>query len=473
MRRRKGLRFLYTAADRAVCFAEKTGGSLAQTERLFFFFVKIVFFFAFRWYNSRIILIRRNKMNGLTKFGYRVFQKSMWVAMWFLPWHQNKGTLSGAGSIKQLPKWIKEKEGCTSALIVTDGGLYKLGIADPIKEAFEKEGMKAVIYHDVVPNPTITNIEDGLRIYKENNCDVIIALGGGSPMDCAKGIGARVMLPKKSVPQLKGVLKVTLGKPFGKLPPLVAIPTTSGTGSEATLAAVISNPDTHEKYPINDPKIIPRYIVMDPELTIGLPPHITSTTGMDALTHAVEGYIGGENTAQTKKDSVEAVQLIHKYLKEAYDHGDNLEARNKMQYASFIAGRAFTRSYVGYVHAIAHTLGGHYGVPHGLANAVILPYVLEAYGKSAHKKLARLADCIGIQGKDDAEKANAFIQWIKDMNSSMNIPDKIRAKDGSQLIKEEDLADCITKALHEANPLYPCPQIWDRKEVEAIFRKIM
>ena len=197
-------------------------------------------------------------MNGLTKFGYRVFQKSMWVAMWFLPWHQNKGTLSGAGSIKQLPKWIKEKEGCTSALIVTDGGLYKLGIADPIKEAFEKEGMKAVIYHDVVPNPTITNIEDGLRIYKENNCDVIIALGGGSPMDCAKGIGARVMLPKKSVPQLKGVLKVTLGKPFGKLPPLVAIPTTSGTGSEATLAAVISNPDTHEKYPINDPKIIPR-----------------------------------------------------------------------------------------------------------------------------------------------------------------------------------------------------------------------
>ena len=191
------------------------------------------------------------------------------------------------------------------------------------------------------------------------------------------------------------------------------------------------------------------------------------------MTHAVEGYIGGENTAQTKKDSVEAVQLIHKYLKEAYDHGDNLEARNKMQYASFIAGRAFTRSYVGYVHAIAHTLGGHYGVPHGLANAVILPYVLEAYGKSAHKKLARLADCIGIQGKDDAEKANAFIQWIRDMNSSMNIPDKIRAKDGSQLIKEEDLADCITKALNEANPLYPCPQIWDRKEVEAIFRKIM
>lgn len=412
-------------------------------------------------------------MNVFTKIGYRIFQKSMWVVMWFLPWKQNKGILSGPGSIKQLPKWIKQKEGSKSALIVTDGGLYKLGIADPIKQAFEDEGIKAVVYHDVVPNPTLDNIEEGYKMYKDNDCDLIVALGGGSPMDCAKGIGARVMLPKKSIPQFKGPMMITLSKPFGKLPPIVAIPTTSGTGSEATLAAVISNPETHEKYPVNDTKIIPRYIVMDPELTIGLPPHITSTTGMDALTHAVEGYIGGENTPQTKRDSIEAVQLIHKYLKVAYDNGTDLEARNKMQYASYIAGRAFTRSYVGYVHAVAHTLGGHYGVPHGLANAVILPYVLEAYGKSAHKKLAKLADCIGLQGANNAEKANAFIAWIREMNASMNIPDKIRAKDGSTLIKEEDLDDCIAKALHEANPLYPCPAIWGKKEIEAIFRKIM
>ena len=384
----------------------------------------------------------------------------------------NQTSYHGAGAIQEIANEAKA-HGFKKAFVCSDPDLVKFKVTAKVTDILTANGLDYELYSDIKANPTIQNVQHGVEAFKASGADYLIAIGGGSPMDCAKGIGARVMLPKKSVPQLKGVLKVTLGKPFGKLPPLVAIPTTSGTGSEATLAAVISNPDTHEKYPINDPKIIPRYIVMDPELTIGLPPHITSTTGMDALTHAVEGYIGGENTAQTKKDSVEAVQLIHKYLKEAYDHGDNLEARNKMQYASFIAGRAFTRSYVGYVHAIAHTLGGHYGVPHGLANAVILPYVLEAYGKSAHKKLARLADCIGIQGKDDAEKANAFIQWIRDMNSSMNIPDKIRAKDGSQLIKEEDLADCITKALHEANPLYPCPQIWDRKEVEAIFRKIM
>lgn len=410
-------------------------------------------------------------MNGLVKAGCRIFQKTMWVSMWFLPWGQNKGTLSGAGSIKQLPKFLKDK-GLTSALIVTDGGLYKLGMADPIKEAFEKEGMKAVIFHDVVPNPTIQNIEDGLKIYKENNCDFIVALGGGSPMDCAKGIGARVARPRKSVPKMKGILKITLSG-FSKLPPLVAVPTTSGTGSEATLAAVISNPETHEKYPINDTKLIPRYVVLDPELTIGLPPHITSTTGMDALTHAVEAYIGGENTSATKEDSIKAVQFINEYLKKAYDNGTDLEARNKMQLAAYLAGKAFTRAYVGYVHAVAHTLGGYYGVPHGLANSVILPYVLEAYGAKAYKKLAQLADCIGIKGNGDEAKAKAFIKWIRDLNASMNIPDKIRAKDGGQLIQEKDLPQMITNALKEANPLYPCPVIWGREEVEAIYRVIM
>lgn len=406
-------------------------------------------------------------MNALKTVGCRIFQKTMWCAMWFLPWNQNKGTLSGAGSVKELPKFLKDK-GFKSILIVTDGGLFKLGMADPILAACEKEGMKGVVYHDVVPNPTINNIEDGLKMYHDNACDVIVALGGGSAMDCAKGIGARVARPKKSIPQMKGVLKV-----MKKLPPLVAIPTTSGTGSEATLAAVISNPETHEKYPINDPMLIPRYVVMDPELTIGLPPHITSTTGVDALTHAVEAYIGGENTAQTKKDAIEAVQLINKYLKKAYDDGKDLEARNEMQRAAYLAGKAFTRAYVGYVHAVAHTLGGEYGVPHGLANAVILPYVLKAYGKSAHKKLAQLADCIGIKGNTREEKANAFIKWIEDLNASMNIPTKILSREGTQLIEEERLPKMIEHARQEANPLYPCPQVWGNKEIEAIYRQIM
>lgn len=417
-----------------------------------------------------LIRIRRETMNIFTKMGCRIFQQSMRLAMFLLPWNQCKKTLSGPGSISQLPKFLKDN-GFKSILIVTDGFLFSSGKADPIMAACEAEGMKSCCYHDVVPNPTIQNIEDGLKMYYDNNCDAIVALGGGSAMDCAKGIGARVACPKKSVPQMKGVLKIMITG--HKLPPLVAIPTTSGTGSEATLAAVISNPETHEKYPINDPFLIPRYVVMDPELTKSLPPHLTSTTGMDALTHAVEAYIGGENTRQTKKEAVEAVQLIHKYLKQAYDHGDDLEARVQMQKAAYLAGKAFTRAYVGYVHAVAHTLGGEYGVPHGLANAVILPHVLKAYGKSAHKKLAELADCINLGGNTKEEKANLFIKWIEDMNAAMNIPTKILSRDGGKLIEEERLPRMIAHAYAEANPLYPCPQVWGKKEIEAIYREIM
>ena len=409
-------------------------------------------------------------MNVFTKIGCRIFQQTMRVAMFLLPWNQCKKTLSGPGSISELPKFLKD-QGFKSVLIVTDGFLFSNGKADPIMQACQEQGMKSCCYHDVVPNPTIQNIEEGLKMYNENGCDVIVALGGGSAMDCAKGIGARVACPKKSVPQMKGVLKIMITG--HKLPPLVAIPTTSGTGSEATLAAVISNPETHEKYPINDPFLIPRYVVMDPELTKSLPPHLTSTTGMDALTHAVEAYIGGENTRQTKKEAIEAVQLIHKYLKQAYDHGDDLEARVEMQKAAYLAGKAFTRAYVGYVHAVAHTLGGEYGVPHGLANAVILPHVLRAYGKSAHKKLAQLADCIGIKGANNAEKAKNFIQWIDDMNAAMNIPTKIMSRDGGKLIEEERLPRMIDHAYAEANPLYPCPQVWGKKEIEKIYREIM
>ena len=409
-------------------------------------------------------------MNVFYKAYCRCFQQVMRVVECFLPWGQCKNILSGAGSVKELPKFLKE-QGFKSILIVTDGGLFKLGMADPILAACEEEGMKACCYHDVVPNPTIGNIEEGLAMYKENECDAIVALGGGSAMDCAKGIGARVACPKKSVPKMKGVVKIMLTGHH--LPPLVAIPTTSGTGSEATLAAVISNPETHEKYPINDPFLIPRYVVMDPELTKSLPPHITSTTGVDALTHAVEAYIGSENTPSTKKQAVEAVQLIHKYLKQAYDHGDDLEARNEMQKAAYLAGKAFTRAYVGYVHAVAHTLGGEYGVPHGLANAVILPYVLKAYGKSAHKKLAKLADAINLGGNTREEKANLFIKWIEDLNASMNIPTKIMSREGGPLIEEERLPRMIDHAFAEANPLYPCPQVWGKKEIEAIYRQIM
>lgn len=402
-------------------------------------------------------------MNIFSKMHCRLYQRIMYCASALLPWRVPE-QLSGEGSLAELPKFIKSK-GWKSALVVSDEMLVKLGLVTPLLEGMEKEGIKAVLFDKVIPNPTITNVEDGLAIYKKNECDHIIALGGGSVIDCAKIIAARVVKPKQSVQKMKGLLKV--GK---KLPPFVAIPTTSGTGSEATLAAVISNPETHEKYPINDTHLIPTYAVMDPLLTIGLPKPITSTTGMDALTHAVEAYIGSENTKKTKKYAIEATQLIFKYIKRAYDQGDDKEARNMMQKASLLAGMAFTRAYVGYVHAVAHTLGGFYGVPHGLANAVILPHVLQAYGKKAHKKLAQLADAVGISGATKTEKATKFIEAIRELNKSMDIPEKI---EGKFKIKEEDIPLMVKRALAEGNPLYPVPVLWGKKEIEKIYRIIM
>lgn len=402
-------------------------------------------------------------MNIFSKAYCRIFQVAMFGAMQLLPWRQPE-QISGEGSLAKLPAFCKEK-GFKHALLVTDSMLMKLGMADSLIENMKKEGLEISIYDQVVPNPTITNIEDGLKIYKESGCDFIIALGGGSSMDCGKGVAARVARPKKTIPQMKGQLKV-----IKKLPPLIAVPTTSGTGSEATVAAVISNPVTHEKYAINDTALIPHYAVMDPLLTVGLPKPITSTTGLDALTHAVEGYIGRSNTAFTKKGSIESTKLIFKYLERAYNDGKDLEARNMMQQASFIAGTAFTRSYVGYVHAMAHTLGGFYGVPHGLANAIILPYVLEAYGKSAYKKLAQLADAVGIKGNSNEEKAKAFIAEIKAMNKRMDIPDKI---EGKWHIDEKDIPQMVKRALKEANPLYPVPVLWGKEELTAMFKKIM
>ncbi len=402
-------------------------------------------------------------MNIFFKAYCRIYQRVMYVAEFFLPWREPE-QLSGDGSLLKLPAFAKSK-GWKSSLIVTDSMLMGLGMVTPLIEGLKAEGIAVQVYDKVVPNPTITNIEEGLKIYKDNNCDNIIAFGGGSPMDCAKGIGARVARPNKPISKMKGVLKV-----MKKLPPLIAIPTTSGTGSEATLAAVISNPDTHEKYPINDPVLIPHYAVMDPTLTKGLPKPITSTTGIDALTHAVEAYIGSENTAKTKRDAIEATQLIFKYLVRAYDDGGDMEARSKMQRASFLAGMAFTRAYVGYVHAMAHTLGGFYGVPHGLANSIILPHVLEAYGEKAHKKLAQLADAVGIEGKDDAEKAGKFIQAIRDMNKHMDIPEKV---EGKWQIQEKDIPTMVKRASKEANPLYPVPVLWGEEELTAMFKKIM
>ncbi len=390
----------------------------------------------------------------------RTYQKTFKVVSSVLDWSEPE-LLKGPGAVKKLPALVKEK-GVGNVLVVTDGGLMKLHLLDGMLESLKENGIKVTVYDGTQPNPTIDNIEEALKLYKDNGCEAIIAFGGGSPMDCAKACGARVARPNTPVEKMRGVLKV-----IKKLPLLFAVPTTAGTGSETTLAAVVSNPRTHEKYAINDPVLRPKYAVLDPELTVGLPPHITSTTGIDALTHAVEAYIGHSNTKGTTIAAEKATKLIFDNILTVYNDGKNIQARENMLVASYYAGVAFTRAYVGYVHAIAHNLGGIYGTPHGLANAVVLPYVLEYYGETAYAPLAKLAVIAGLKtnGLTTEEKAKLFIEKIKELNAAMNIPSKLP-------IKEEDIPTIAKRALKEGNPLYPVPKIMDYDDCVAVIRQI-
>lgn len=396
----------------------------------------------------------------LKKCWYRIYQGAFKLAMNFLDWSEPH-LLEGKGSVLRLPEFIKSK-GINKVLVVTDKGLMGLHLLDPMFEKLTEAGVEYVVYDGVQPNPTIPEIEEAREMYIKNGCEGFIAFGGGSSMDCAKVAAARVVKPNQTVRKMRGYLKV-----LKKLPPFFAVPTTAGTGSETTVAAVVTDPETHEKNAVNDICLRPKFAVLDPELTVGLPPHITSTTGMDALTHAVEAYIGRSNTKQTRAQAEEATKLIFDNIEKAYQDGKDYTARANMLKGSYLAGCAFTRAYVGYVHAIAHNLGGLYGTPHGLANAVILPYVLEWYGSKIYPQLAKLADVVGISGNSQADKAVKFIEAIKKLNADMNIPDKF------DMIKEEDLPTLITRALKEGNPGYPVPVIMDYKDMESVIRRFM
>lgn len=395
----------------------------------------------------------------LKKIWYRVFQFVLTSAMYLMPWRQPE-LITGPGSIKQLPAFIRKK-GLSHVLIVTDAVLHRIGLLNSLFAACDEAGLTYTLFDGAEPNPSIENIEDARKLYVDNKCQGIIAFGGGSSMDCAKAAGARVAKPRQSVAQMGGTLRV-----LKRIPTIFAVPTTAGTGSETTIAAVVTDRATHHKYAIQDLCLIPRYAVLDPELTIGLPPHITSTTGMDALTHAVEAYTNLFAPKSTDRLAEQAVQLIFDNLEKVYKDGTDLNARYNMQLASFYGGAAFTRACVGYVHGVAHTLGGLYGTPHGLANAVILPYVMENFGPAVYHKLARLAEIVHIQGKDDEEKAKAFILEIRRMNKDMKIQDKF------DFIQDADVPQMIKWAMKEANPIYPVPVLWHEPEFQALIARI-
>lgn len=397
-------------------------------------------------------------MNPLKKAFCRVFQIVFRLILPILPYREPEIIHSCA----DLGSVLHEKN-IKSVLIITDKGIIANGLTNPLESVLRENKVSFTIYDAVRQNPTVTNVEEALLCYQQSHCDCLIAIGGGSSMDCAKAVGARIAYPKKSVGQMKGILRV-----LSKLPPLIAIPTTAGTGSEVTLAAVITDDRIQHKYALMSFPLIPHYAVLDPSLTASLPPHLTATTGMDALTHAVEAYIGRSTTKETRALALEVTSLVFNNIEQAYIDGSNQIARENMLQAAYKAGISFSISYVGYIHAVAHSLGGQYGTPHGLANAVIMPYVLKAYGKSAHKKLHQLGIAGGICDANGShqEGAEKFICAIENLNEKMGVPKKISG------IQEEDIPAMARHAEKEANPLYPVPKLMTKKELASFYYQI-
>ena len=395
-------------------------------------------------------------MNELRKLYCRCFQIAFRVALPLLPYRDPVILNSFTG----VPAILEQKSLCRP-LLVTDASIRSLGLTAELEQLLEHAGKPAVIYDGTQQNPTTQMVLDAWNLYRAHQCDCIISFGGGSPMDCAKAVGASVARPGKPLKQMAGILKVRR-----KIPTLIAVPTTAGTGSETTLAAVIVGSETRHKYVINDFSLIPSYAVLDSSVVHTLPFSVAAATGMDALTHAVEAYIGRSTTRHTRADAQEAVRLVFANIQQAAAHTSS-EAESAMLTAAHLAGRAFTRSYVGYIHAVSHSLSGKYNLPHGQTNATLLPIVLELYGSAVYPKLAQLAVCAGMGQPSEGNEtlARRFIQEIYALNQKLGIPNRLEG------IVDGDIPQLAAYADREANPLYPVPVLWDRKELEEIYRK--
>lgn len=391
---------------------------------------------------------------------YRTRQFGFSAFMYLAPLREAK-VIQGAGSVYKIPEMVK-KDGKKKVLLVTTPGFIRRGSLEKLFQEFEKKQVEYAVYSKVQPDPTTDCIEEAVELYQKEKCEAIVAVGGGSVIDCSKALGARIARPKKSLMDMQGLLKV-----MKRIPDIYAVPTTAGTGSEATAGAVITDGKSHYKFTILDLCLVPRYAILDPQLTCALPPSITAVTGMDALTHAVEAYTNRFCSPATKKATLDAVKLVYENLIKAYENGQDMKARENMLLASYYAGVAINSNFIGYVHAIAHGIGGLYGVTHGKANAIVMPYVLEAFGVSVEKKLAQLADAAGIAGKDEKEKATAFIESIRELNRKLDIGEKIEE------LKSRDFEELAKRAVKEGNPTYPVPVIWETKEILAVMDKMV
>ena len=393
----------------------------------------------------------------------RTFQSIMYLGAFFINFREPK-IFKGKDSLNETIDLFKKND-ISHVFLPVNKSVYKLGLVDNFLTKLEENNIKYTLYLDVRDNPTISDIEDGVKLYKENNCQAILCIGGGSVIDASKIIGARISNPKTSVSKMKGLFKIRKKGPL-----ILVAPTTAGTGSETTLAAVIVDPTHNEKYQIDDPKLIPDYAVLDPNFLVTLPPHITSTTGMDALTHAIEAYIGRSNVKKTKTYALEAIKLIFENLENSYKHPSEIKYRENMQLAAYKAGVAFTRAYVGYVHALSHPISGKYNLPHGLVNSIILPHILKTYGKSIYKKMGEIYDYLDIRERltTDKDKCEYLISEIERMNQRMNIVNTLNT-----VVEEEDIHFLSEHAYKEAFPLYPVPKELTKKEIEIVYKQLL
>lgn len=370
-------------------------------------------------------------------------------------------TYTGAGCVKKLGN-IVNNYNLKKVLIVTDSVLLKLGLLEGLMESLKRAKVDYIVYDGVKPDPTFTIVEQGISMIKKNNCDGIIAFGGGSAIDASKVMSV-AYTNKKSPSELQGMLKVKKkGLPF------FAVPTTAGTGSEGTLVAVISDPVTHKKVTIIDPKIMPLVAVFDPEITVGLPSNITSTTAMDALTHAIEAFISKYATEETMQYSKVAIKIIFDNLEHVYNNPKDLDGRLALLEASYYGGLAFSKAFIGYVHAFSHNIGGAFGVPHGLANAVLLPHVIEFSKPNCTNQLAELAILVGLGNKNEHPDilSTKFVKSLFELKEKLDIPEKLDA------FKIKDIPMIRKAGFKECHGTYPVPRYLTAKQADALLSKI-
>ena len=368
--------------------------------------------------------------------------------------------IKGEYALLDLVDVLKEKH-LTHYMIVTTPGFIKRGTLQSFFDALNQNDIQYSIFHDLKPDPEISDVEKLKEIFVKEGCQALIAIGGGSVIDCSKAALACIQMKNLDV---KTVLHT--GRVSKPLPLLIAVPTTAGTGSEVTAGAVITDPIQKRKYALSHLFLIPKYAVLDASLLTSLPRKMTAYTGMDALTHAIEAYINCFNNRKTNEYALCAIKSIFQYLVPSFEDGLNKHYRLELLEASYNAGVAISNNYVGYVHAIAHGIGGMYHLQHGMINAIILPIVLEEYGSAVVSKLAKIADVVGITGTTDQDKSKQFIQKLKDLNQIFSIPTSIPE------IQEEDIHYLAIGAEKEGNPTYPTPVTWDVEQFEKVIRKI-